>query len=64
MVAGAEKLLPPSADEATLRAALDAAGGRVKPAVLIAHGMTADSALTLLARSGGRLRTALEETSR
>jgi N-acetylmuramic acid 6-phosphate etherase len=56
--------LAPSADDATLRAALDAAGGRVKPAVLIAHGMTVDSALALLARSGGRLRTALEETSR
>jgi len=48
-------------DEPTLRAALDAAGGRVKPAVLIVHGMDATAAEALLARSAGRLRTALQE---
>ena len=48
-------------DEPTLRAALDAAGGRVKPAVLIVRGMDAPAAEALLARSAGRLRTALQE---
>jgi N-acetylmuramic acid 6-phosphate etherase len=51
-------------DEPTLRAALDAAGGRVKPAVLIVHGMNAETAEALLARSAGRLRTALQEIAK
>ncbi len=51
-------------DEPTLRAALDAAGGRVKPAVLIVHGMDAATAEALLARSAGRLRTALQEIAK
>jgi N-acetylmuramic acid 6-phosphate etherase len=56
--------LVPTGDDPSLRAALDAAGGRVKTAVLVAHGMTAASAEALLARCGGRLRTALKETGR
>jgi N-acetylmuramic acid 6-phosphate etherase len=48
------------ADAAALAAALAAAGGRVKLAVLVAHGMDPTAATALLARSGSRLRTALD----
>jgi N-acetylmuramic acid 6-phosphate etherase len=51
-------------DEARLRSALAAAGGHVKTAVLIAHGLDRQAADALLSRSAGRLRTALKETAR
>jgi N-acetylmuramic acid 6-phosphate etherase len=41
------------------RAALDAAGGEVKPAVLVALGETLDSARALLKDAGDNLRAAL-----
>ena len=46
-----------SAEEA--RAALQAANGKVKLAVLIVHGMTASDAQALLTRHGGNLRAAM-----
>ncbi len=42
-------------DDATARAALQAAKGAVKPAVLVARGLTFDAAVTALAASGGKL---------
>jgi len=48
-------------DEAAARAALDAAGGKVKLAVLVVQGMTPAEAEALLARHGGKLRGALGE---
>lgn len=48
-------------DEATASAALDAAGGGIKLAVLVARGHTPQAAASLLARHGGHLRPALEE---
>jgi len=46
-------------DDDTLRAALDAAGGRVKTAVLVLHGLDRAAAESLLARHGGHLHAAL-----
>lgn len=43
------------------QAALDGAGGNVKTAVLLLHGLDAAAATALLARNGGRLRAALAE---
>jgi N-acetylmuramic acid 6-phosphate etherase len=40
-------------------AALSEAGGAVRPAVLIARGLTPDAARTILAQSGDNLRAAL-----
>jgi N-acetylmuramic acid 6-phosphate etherase len=48
-------------DEAAARAALEAAGGRVKTAVLVLEGMDAAAADGLLAECAGRLRTALRK---
>ncbi len=48
-------------DDDALRAALAACGNRVKPAVLVLHGLTPEHADTLLARHGGRLRAALAQ---
>lgn len=47
------------AGEAAAQAALDACGGRVKPAVLVLHGLTADAAAAALETAGGSLRAAL-----
>ena len=49
------------ADEHRLRTALSGADGRVKTAVLLAHGLDRPSADALLARSHNRLRIALKE---
>ncbi len=46
-------------DEAAARAALDAAGGNVKHAVLVLHGMAPQEAAQALAAAGGHLRAAL-----
>ena len=46
-------------DGAEIRAALDQAQGRVKIAVLVLHGLTADDAAALLDRVGGHLGSAL-----
>ena len=46
-------------DDDALRAALDAAGGRVKTAVLVLHGLDRARAETLLTRHGGHLHAAL-----
>lgn len=51
-------------DEARLQAALAAADGKVKTAVLIVHGLDRPAAEALLARSANRLRTALKEIGR
>jgi N-acetylmuramic acid 6-phosphate etherase len=48
-------------DALAAAAALDAAGGRIKPAVLVASGLTPDAAEALLARHEFRLRPALDE---
>ena len=48
-------------DEPAARAALEAAGGKVKLAVLVVRGMAVADADALLARSGGSLRAALRE---
>ena len=48
-------------DEAAARAALEAAGGKVKLAVLVVRGMAVPDAEALLARHGGSLRAALGE---
>jgi len=48
-------------DEAAARAALEAAGGKVKLAVLVVRGMAVPDAEALLARRGGSLRAALGE---
>jgi N-acetylmuramic acid 6-phosphate etherase len=48
-------------DEDTVRAALAAAGGRVKIAVLVLRGLDRASAESLLARHGGHLHAALAE---
>jgi N-acetylmuramic acid 6-phosphate etherase len=48
-------------DEARLQAALAAADNKVKTAVLIVHGLGRPAAEALLARSGNRLRAALQE---
>ncbi|HET9019742.1 MAG TPA: N-acetylmuramic acid 6-phosphate etherase, partial [Acetobacteraceae bacterium] len=45
-------------------AALAAAGGNVKTAVLLLHGLDLPAAQTLLARHDGHLRPALQEISR
>lgn len=50
-------------DETAAAAALDTAGGAVKPAVLIALGMEHPAALKVLEDTGGNLRTALAHTS-
>jgi N-acetylmuramic acid 6-phosphate etherase len=42
-------------------AALNATGGRIKPAILVARGLSADAAHALLARHDFRLRPALDE---
>ena len=39
--------------------ALEACGGRVKPAVLVLKGLSASEAAEMLARSGGNLRAEL-----
>ena len=44
---------------AEIRDALDLAEGRVKIAVLLLHGLTAEAAAALLERTGGHLRAAL-----
>ena len=49
------------ADDEALRAALDAAGGRVKSAVLVLHGLDRARAELLLARHGGHLHAALAD---
>ncbi|MCW3476127.1 N-acetylmuramic acid 6-phosphate etherase [Limobrevibacterium gyesilva] len=51
-------------DDAAIRTALDAAGGRVKTAVLILEGLDRTEAESLLERSGGVLRTALADLRR
>ena len=49
------------ADETRARAALDAAGGAVKPAILVAHAqLTPQAALRLLADHGDSVRAALD----
>lgn len=48
-------------DEVAARAALEAAGGKVKLAVLVVRGMAVPDAEALLARHGGSLRAALGE---
>ncbi|HEY0420703.1 MAG TPA: N-acetylmuramic acid 6-phosphate etherase, partial [Acetobacteraceae bacterium] len=48
-------------DEAAIAAALAATDGRVKPAVLVLHGLDRDAAEALLARHGGVLRAAMKE---
>jgi len=48
-------------DEAAARAALEAAGGKVKVAVLVVRGMGPGEAEAVLARHGGRLRGAVGE---
>jgi N-acetylmuramic acid 6-phosphate etherase len=48
-------------DEDTVRAALDAAGGRVKTAVLVLRGLDRASAEALLARHAGHLHAALAD---
>ena len=53
-----QKLTGGSADEA--RDALQRAGGNIKIAVLLLHGVTAEDAAALLAQANGQLRTALE----
>lgn len=45
--------------EDAARASLDAAGGAVRPAVLVAHGLTPGAARALLEEAGGHLRAAL-----
>ncbi|MFO0989435.1 MAG: N-acetylmuramic acid 6-phosphate etherase [Alphaproteobacteria bacterium] len=55
--------MPGCAREAAA-AALDACGGRVKPAVLVIKGSSASEAAKVLARSGGNLRTALADLGR
>jgi len=52
------------AETVAAEAALAAAGGSVKAAVLVLRGHTPEDARALLARHGGHLRTALEEVSR
>lgn len=52
------------ADGTAAQAALDAAGWRIKPAVLVLRGLDAGQAADLLARNGGRLRAALAEIDR
>ncbi|MDE2335589.1 MAG: N-acetylmuramic acid 6-phosphate etherase [Rhodospirillales bacterium] len=47
------------ADEAAIDTALAATGGRVKPAVLVLSGLSADDAEALLLRHDGQLRAAL-----
>ncbi|MDE2200409.1 MAG: N-acetylmuramic acid 6-phosphate etherase [Rhodospirillales bacterium] len=49
------------AEPEAARAALEATGGRVKPAVLVLRGLAAEAAEALLARHGGSLRDALAE---
>jgi N-acetylmuramic acid 6-phosphate etherase len=49
------------ADLPEAEAALGRAGGRIKPAVLIALGVDPDHAAALLADAGGHLRTAIEQ---
>ena len=56
-----QKLTGGSADEA--RDALQRAGGNIKIAVLLLHGVTAEDAAALLAQANGQLRTALELAS-
>jgi N-acetylmuramic acid 6-phosphate etherase len=51
-------------DDATIRAALDAAGGRVKAAVLVLHGLDRAAADATLARHGGHLHAALAEVTK
>jgi N-acetylmuramic acid 6-phosphate (MurNAc-6-P) etherase len=48
-------------DEAAARIALEAAGGKVKLAVLVVRGMAPADAEALLARHGGSLRGAVGE---
>jgi N-acetylmuramic acid 6-phosphate etherase len=52
------------ADGQTCRAALGKAGGHVKTAVLVVHGLTAHEAGALLRRHKGSLRAALQEIGR
>ena len=47
------------ADDAAIETALTATGGRVKPAVLVLEGVSAERATELLMRHGGNLRAAL-----
>ena len=47
------------ADDAAIETALTATGGRVKPAVLVLEGVSAERATELLVRHGGNLRAAL-----
>jgi N-acetylmuramic acid 6-phosphate etherase len=51
------------ADEAAARAALTAADGNVKLAVLLLRGVTPEAGRALLARVGDRLRAALAEVT-
>ncbi len=46
-------------DDATAKSALDAAGGQVKPAILVARGQGAEAAKDLLSETEGNLRAAL-----
>jgi N-acetylmuramic acid 6-phosphate etherase len=46
-------------DDAAIEAALAATNGRVKPAVLVLHGLASDQAEACLEANGGRLRDAL-----
>ena len=48
-------------DEAAAAVALSATDGRIKPAVLVVHGLDAGAADTALAKHSGRLRAALGE---
>jgi N-acetylmuramic acid 6-phosphate etherase len=51
-------------DAAAARAAIERAGGRIKPACLVARGAAPGAAEALLARHGGKLRDALAELAR
>jgi N-acetylmuramic acid 6-phosphate (MurNAc-6-P) etherase len=51
-------------DDDAIRAALEAAGGRVKTAVLVLHGLDRQSADALLARHAGHLHAALAEVTK
>jgi N-acetylmuramic acid 6-phosphate etherase len=46
-------------DPAAARAALDASGGRVKPAILVARGLAPAEADAVLAAAGGHLARAM-----
>ncbi|WAJ29159.1 N-acetylmuramic acid 6-phosphate etherase [Antarcticirhabdus aurantiaca] len=59
-VAMVQDLVP--CDEPAARAALNATGFRVKPAILVARGLSSDEADRRLAAAGGSLRAALAES--